>query len=190
MFLGSLPDSWETLVVALGNIGPKGKHLPLARVKSILLNEEARRKDRESGIDAKAFVTEGDTNRGRCRNRSPENREKSGTRSESRGRPTCFYYGKLGHFQKSCRNFQKDKGGVDGAEPKKISERRGTSAITKSEEELLLIIEESELHLVNDESTWVVDSGALYHLTPDRKCFSSYKAGDHGFLKMGNEGTC
>ena len=35
---------------------------------------------------------------------------------------------------------------------------------------------------------WVIDFGASYHLTPDRKCFSSYKAGDHGFVKMGNEG--
>ena len=33
-----------------------------------------------------------------------------------------------------------------------------------SEEELLLITEESELHLVIDESMWVVDSGASYHL--------------------------
>ena len=64
------------------------------------------------------------------------------------------------------------------------------SEITTSEEELLLIIEECELHLVSDESTWVVDSGASYHLTPDWKCFSSYKVGDHGFFKMGNEGAC
>ena len=36
----------------------------------------------------------------------------------------------------------------------------------------------------------MVDSGASYHLTPDRKCFSSYRAGDHGVVKMGNEGAC
>ena len=50
--------------------------------------------------------------------------------------------------------------------------------------------EESELHVVSDETTWVVDSGASYHLTPDQKCFSSYKARDDGFVKMGNEGVC
>ena len=94
----------------------------------------------------------------------------SGTRSKSGGRPTYFYYEKSEHFQKNCRHFRKDKGGADGAKPKKISE--------------------SELHLVNDETTWVVDSGALYHLTPDRKCFSTYKAADYGFVKMGNEYAC
>ena len=40
LFPGSLPDSWETLWVMLGNAGPEGKHLSLARVKSSLLNEE------------------------------------------------------------------------------------------------------------------------------------------------------
>ena len=73
---------------------------------------------------------------------------------------------------------------------KKISEKRGTTAIAISEDELLLIIEENELHLVSDETTWVVDSGASYHSIPDRECFSSYRAIDHGFVKMGNEGAC
>ena len=63
-------------------------------------------------------------------------------------------------------------------------------AIATSEEELLRITEESELHLVSDETTWVVDSRASYHLTPDQKCFSLYRTGDHGVVKMGNEGAC
>ena len=107
-----------------------------------------------------------------------------------RGRPTYFYCGKLGHFQKNCQHFRRDKRGVDNDEPKKFSEKRGTLTITTSKEELLLITEESELHLVSDETTWVVDSGASYHLSLDRKCFSTYKAEDHGFVKMGNEGAC
>ena len=53
------------------------------------------------------------------------------------------------------------------------------SAIATSDEELLLIIEESEIHRVSDETTWVVDSGASFHLTPDRKCLASYRAEDH-----------
>ena len=54
----------------------------------------------------------------------------------------------------------------------------------------MLITEESELNLDIDETMWVVDSGASFHLTEDQKCFSSYTAGDHSCVRMGNEGTC
>ena len=68
LLLGSLSDSWETLVVTLGNAEPEGKHLSLPRVKVSQLNEEACRKDRETGTDSRALVTKTDTNWGRSRN--------------------------------------------------------------------------------------------------------------------------
>ena len=40
LLLVSLLNSWETLVVTLANAGTEGKHLPLARVKSSLIDEE------------------------------------------------------------------------------------------------------------------------------------------------------
>ena len=132
------------MVVTLGDARLEGKLevLFLARVKLSLLNEEA---------NLKVLVTEGDTNRGRCQNRSPQKRDKSGTRSKSRGRPTCFYCRKPGNFKKNCRHFRKDKGGADNVIPKKISEGRDISTFTTSGKKLRLINEESELHLVNDE---------------------------------------
>ena len=161
-----------------------------------MLDEEARRKDKDTSSDSKALLTESE--RGRQRNRSPQNREKSGTRSKSRGRPTCFYCGKPGHFQKNCRHFQKDKE-TDDTDSKRTldrndKDRRGpdqerATEIAASEEEFMLITQESEVNLVIDEMTWVVDSGGSFHLTPDRKCFSSYSAGDQGCVRMGNEGT-
>ena len=48
-------DSWETLVVTLGTAG---KRLSLARVKSSLLDEEARRKDKDTSSDSKALLTD------------------------------------------------------------------------------------------------------------------------------------
>ena len=71
ILLGSLLDSWETLVVTLGNTRPEGKHLSLDKVRSRLLNKKALPKDREATSDPKALVMEGDMNRGRGRNRSP-----------------------------------------------------------------------------------------------------------------------
>ena len=56
--LGSLQDSWETLVVTLCTVGPEGKQLSLARVKSSLLDEEARRKEKDMSSDSEALLTE------------------------------------------------------------------------------------------------------------------------------------
>ena len=92
------------------------------------------------------------------------------------------------HLPKDCQHYQKEKRGSHGTEPKRNPKRKRTSEIATSEEELLLISENSEVNLVGDESTWVVDSGASFHLTPDKGFFSSYTVGDHGFVKMGNEG--
>ena len=94
-------------------------------------------------------------------------------RSKSKGRSTCFYCGKPGHFQKNYWHYRKDKGGANGVESRKISDSKNTLAIAASEEEMLFISEQSEVNLADEESTWVVDFGASFHLTPNRGCFSS-----------------
>ena len=55
---------------------------------------------------------------------------------------------------------------------------------------MLLISEQSEVNLVGEELKWVVDSGASFHLTPNRVCFSSYKVCDYRYMKMGNDDAC
>ena len=122
-------------------------------MKSSLLDEEACWKEKDMSSESE---------RGRQRNRSPQNREKSGTRSKSRGRPTCFYGGKPGHFQKNCWHFRKDKETSDTDSKRSLDQNgkdrrgpdhKGTTAIAASEEELMLITEESELNLADDEMT-------------------------------------
>ena len=54
--LGSLPDSWNTLVVSLGNSASEGK-VTLAMVRNSLFNEETQRKD-FLGNDTHALVME------------------------------------------------------------------------------------------------------------------------------------
>ena len=57
LILSSLPDSWDTLVVSLGNSAP-GSKLTMVMVKNALSNEEAKRN--ETGTDqADAFIAEG-----------------------------------------------------------------------------------------------------------------------------------
>ena len=64
-----------------------------------------------------------------------------------------------------------DKCASNDVEPKKISQEKGTSPVATSEEELLFICEQASVNLANEECTWVIDSGASFHITP--LCFST-----------------
>mgnify|MGYP000016945791 CR=1 FL=1 len=45
---------------------------------------------------------------------------------------------------------------------------------------------------VNDAlaQTWIVDSGASFHVTPIKECFSTFTAGSHGHVYLGNNHAC
>ena len=36
----------------------------------------------------------------------------------------------------------------------------------------------------------MIDSGASFHITLSREYYSTYIAGDHGYVKMGDNGEC
>ena len=73
---------------------------------------------------------------------------------------------------------------VDDVEPIKNYDEQNTSTIATSEEELLF---QASVNPSNLECSWVVDSGASFHLTPKREWLSSYTTGDYGYVKMGND---
>ena len=45
---------------------------------------------------------------------------------------------------------------------------------------------------VNDAltQTWIVDSGASFHVTPIKECFSTFTTGSHGHVYLGNNHAC
>ena len=54
----------------------------------------------------------------------------------------------------------------------------------------VFICEQASVNLANEECTWVIDSSALFNLTPIGQFFSSYTTDDYGYVKMGDNGTC
>ena len=98
LLLNPLPNSWNTLVVSLGNSTLEGK-FTLAMIRNSLFNEEIRRKD-FVGNDTHALITE---NRGRSKSRGPTGHNKSRGISKSRGKIKCYHYGKIGHMKKNYK---------------------------------------------------------------------------------------
>ncbi|PKI31536.1 hypothetical protein CRG98_048071 [Punica granatum] len=66
LLLGTLPNNWDILVVALSNSAPNGK-LSLATVTNSLINEETRKKSSGISIQSEGLVTE---QRGRSQSRN------------------------------------------------------------------------------------------------------------------------
>lgn len=66
----------------------------------------------------------------------------------------------------------------------------------KIDKDMAAIAHDSDVYIVYDDnsinptcqdSIWIIDSGASYHVTPTRDFFSPYIAGDFRTVKMGNE---
>jgi hypothetical protein len=167
ILLSSLPDSWETLVVSLCNSTPNGK-ITLKTVKDCILNEENRRKG-TSISESHALVTE---SRGRSQSRFSHNKQdiESGNkkgkwkprgRSQSRKGFKCYYCDKPGHMQKDCKKYKRDKKGRD--EDK--NEDNGTAAVV-FDGDVAIVCDDGCVNLACQDTTWVADSAASYHVTP------------------------
>ncbi|CAJ2628405.1 unnamed protein product [Trifolium pratense] len=192
LLLSSLPDNWEVLVVTLTNSAPSGK-LVMSTVKESMLNEEARRKERGligSPTQSEALVTE---SRGRSQNKNFHKHDKSERRSKSKARKefTCFYCNREGHIKKYCRLLKRDQLRERDDDSENESDKNTSAVAHDSATDVYIICDDDDsINLASHDSTWIIDSGASYHVTPRRDFFSSFTIGDFGTVKMGNEGVC
>jgi len=89
-----------------------------------------------------------------------------------------------------CRYYKRDQkaGKVkpDQLEYKK-QDKSPTVVVATEENDVSLIREESYVNLVDNDCSWIVDSGAAFHVTPYEHFFSSYQSGDFGNVKMWNQ---
>src|SRR5687768_17740978 len=44
-------------------------------------------------------------------------------------------------------------------------------------------------NLTSEDCSWVIDTGASYHLTANKEYFSTYTSGNFGCVRMGNDGA-
>eukprot|EP00253_Pinus_taeda_P017377 PITA_17377 len=174
--LSSLPDSWDSLVIAIGS---NATALQFDEIVSALLTEEMRRKNMDNQNGDALSV------RGRSQNRN-KNKSSSG-RSKSRGRyksprkpikVVCWKCKKEGHFRRECKSKAPDKGkGSDDAP--------SAEAKTTSDEGGNVYSASSSTHV--DHEAWLIDSGTSFHFTPHREWFCEYEKYDGGDVFLGDD---
>jgi hypothetical protein len=148
--LFSLPDSWDSLVVAIGS---NATTLSFDDVVSSLLLEEMRWKNMEIQSTYALFVR--GCSQERNKNKSSSGRSKSRGRSKSLGKfvKVCWRCGKEGNYKKQCRSKSVERGkGSDDAPS--IEEK------TSTDEGGDVYLASSSTHV--DHEAWLVNSGASF----------------------------
>ena len=84
-------------------------------------------------------------------------------------------------MKKECRFWKREQN-----EMKKNEKEINTVA---AEGNITIVCDEGYVSLVAQDSNWVIDSGASFHVTSHGDFFRSYIAGDFGNVRMGNNGT-
>jgi len=151
------------------------------------LSEDSRRKERGTNFQNEVNMIET-----RGRNESCErNKSKAKSRSQSRTRTKCYYCSKEGHKRFECRFLKKDhKVGTVHPNlfvPKKKDYTPTTTVVVDDDD--LLIGEDNYLNVAYGDCSWIVDSGASFHVSPHKDCFSNYKKVNYGTVKMGKHVT-
>ena len=180
--MSSLPDNWETLVVSLSNLAQNGM-ITVNMVKDNMFNEKARIKELGISSNTKALVIE---KRWRSKSRKPSNdynRDKSRGKSKSRKEIKCFYCGKPGHIKRECRKFIREQFKEKCGEQK---EDKDIAAVA-SDGITIIVCHDACVNLTCQDSTWVVDTTASFHIIAHRDFFSSYTSDSFGWVRIGNE---
>ena len=185
LLLNSLPGSWETLAVSLSNSTLHGVII-INMVKDNMFNQKARRKKLGISSNTEALVIE---RWRRSKSRKPfndYNHDKSRGNSKFIKEIKCFYCSKIGHIKKECKKFKKEqfKGKCEeNKEDKDIT-------IVASDGDTIIVCDDMCVNLACQDSTWVVDTTTLFHITARRDFFSSYTSDSFGWFRMRNETKC
>ena len=55
---------------------------------------------------------------------------------------------------------------------------------------MIIVCDDVYANLACQDSTWVIDTSAYFHITSRRNFLSSYSNSDFGWVRMGNEAKC
>ena len=143
-----------------------------------ILSEDARRKSFEQNTSGDAYTVQDTSDRHNRSRSSSQGLSTSRCKSKSRDKRICNYCKKPGHIKADCptlkaKNEKAQRAG-QANRTKEVNYSGSTSTaerITTEDTHMLTVesITKAEVLLTTEESTsWLLDSGSSYHVTPFR----------------------
>jgi hypothetical protein len=202
LLMSRLPPSWETFVTTVCNAsGTAVKYSETTR--SILLEDTQRKMFvQNSASEAYTVHSTGDRQQ-HCERSFSRGPNVTRNRSKSEGSMTCNYCKKPGHIKTDSRalNAKNGKFTEKGSRTEEVNfcglssmTLRNTFGYTPEDDPNILNMEsitEAEVLLMMEEATsWLLDSGASYHVIPFRTQFRLYTARNFDPVRVGNSQHC
>ncbi|GJR18120.1 putative RNA-directed DNA polymerase [Tanacetum coccineum] len=132
--------------------------------------------------------------RGRSQSRGPSNKGNRHS-SSSKGKfadVECYHCHKKGHTMKFCRQLKKEnkKKNYNNQKNKHKKDDDGddNTEVNTTTDEFFVCYDYDMVNLANDDSSWILDSGATCHVATQKDYYSSYTPGDFGVVRIGNTG--
>ena len=94
----------------------------------------------------------------------------------------CYHCNKVGHMKKECRIWKNEQNEVK-------KENKETNTIA-DEGDIMIVTDDGCVSFATQDSNWVIDSGASFHVTSHSDFFTSYITGDFVNVRMGNSVVC
>ena len=60
---------------------------------------------------------------------------------------------------------------------------------TAVSDDIHFVSDDACYNLTSEDCSWMIDTGASYHLTTKKEYFSTYTSGNFGCVRMGNDGA-
>jgi hypothetical protein len=181
LLMSSLPPSWETFVTTVCNASATA--VKYSETTSSILFEDAQRKTFVQNLASEAYTVQSTGDRQQHRGRSSScGPNATRNQSKSRGSMKCNYCKKLGHIKADCRALKAKNGKFmqKGSRTEEVNfcgsssstTLRHTNGDTMEDDPNILTGEsttEAKVLLTKEDATsWLLDSGASYHVTPFR----------------------
>jgi len=159
LLLSSLPESWSGTVTAVSSSSGTTK-FTFEGIRDLILGEDLRR--RSSGETSNALLST--VGRGRRQERGSQGKKRS--QSKTRKDVICWNCQEAGHFRNQCTSAKKEVN---------VTEEDSDDALICS--------------LESDVDSWVMDSGASFHVTHCIEMMENLRLGSFGKVRLADNET-